>query len=216
MLNKLSNKILSLGLVSVLLVSSVACNQQTALNDVQKFAPVVTSVLTAACAFTTNPLCLSSAAKIKADEESVFTVWQDYINAVAAGTATSAAWNNLNAVLTTLINDSTDIFTFASSLGGVVSPVQQAEVIALVTAAQGLLAVIEALLPAPPAGVSIERRALLNDKLPSPNAKTGKYDADWFKSWQKNWNNLPLVKERGLQIHSHNKFVRVITLEHLQ
>ena len=200
MFKELANKVLAMGLVSVLLVSSIACNQQNALNDVQKFAPVVTGVLTAACAFVKNPLCLTAAGKIKADEQNVFTVWQDYINAVAAGTATSAAWNNLNAVLTTLINDSTDIFTFASSLGGSVTPQQQTEVLALVVAAQGLLAVIEALVPASPAASPSFRKATFSKHLPSPNPKTGKYDSGWFKSWQKNWNSLTLVKEKKLQI----------------
>lgn len=205
MFENIGNKMLSIGLVSVLLISSVACNSQNVLNDVKRFAPVVTNVLVAVCAFTANPLCATGAAIVQKDEQVVFKLWQDYINAQVAGTATSAMWNNLNAAFTTLVNDSADIFNLVTVIPGVDQP----KIIGLVVAAQALLAVIESLFPASPNKTL--RKAVLVKNLPAPNPKTGRYDKGWFNSWQKNWNSLPLVKEKHLEIYNHNKLVRVIS-----
>lgn len=210
-LDKLANKLLALALACSLTLSLTACNSQNVLNDVQRFAPVVNNVLVAACAFTTSPLCTTGAAKINADEKVVFKLWQDYINAQAQGAPTPGLWNDLNAAFTTFVTDATDIFSLA---GGISGP-QQQEIVALVVAAQALLAVIESFFPAPPAGSAV-KASFSKEKLPAPNPKTGKYDAAWFSSWQKNWNNLPLVKEKNLQIHEHNKVVRVVSFGKLQ
>jgi len=176
---------------------TTACNSQTVLTDLQRFAPVVTNLLTLVCEFTANPLCATGGALLSTAEQHVFTLWQSYINAQAKGTASPALWNDLNAALETLISQSTDVF----SLAHVVSGPQQQQILAVASATEALLAVIESMLPANPAPAKMMARApRLATFLPKPNAKSGQYDRAWLKQWEKDYNALPAVEGHSMQV----------------
>jgi hypothetical protein len=178
------------------------CNSQTVLNRVEALEPVINDVLVAACPFLPSPapvLCSTGEGILTADEAKLFKLWQDYITAQAAGTATPGAWADLNAALQVFVNDAAQVFALAHIVNGT----HQTEILAMVTAVEALLAVVESLLPHPPAvavSMAAIRSARFASSLPAPNPKTGVYDAEWFKGWQKNWNNLPGVKARKMQI----------------
>jgi len=176
-----------------------ACNAQQVLTDLERYAPVVTNLLTVACEFTANPLCSTGSTLLSAAEQHVFNLWQAYINAQHKGTITAADWNDLNAAVDTLISNSSDVFSLAHVVNG---PHQQ-EVLAMATATEALLAVIESQLPANPAPnvkAMSARAPRLATFLPPPNVKSGKYDAAWFKQWEKNYNALPAVQLHKMQI----------------
>lgn len=178
---------------------ATSCTGQGVLNDLEKFSPVVTNLLVVACEFTASPLCSTGGALLSAAEQHVFVLWQAYINAQAKGTATAGLWNDLNSALDTLIKDSSDVF----SLAHVVNGQHQQEVLAMATATEALLAVIESLLPANPAPsvkAMSARAPRLATFLPPPNTKSGKYDSAWFKQWEKNYNALPTVQSHKMQI----------------
>lgn len=192
------------------MVPMIACNSQSALNDVQSLAPVITDVLLATCPFLPAPapdLCATGGAALSAAESRVFTLWQAYITAEKAGTATPSAWTQLNVAMRVLINNAADVF----ALVHVVDPAHQTELLAMAGAAQALLAVVESLLPNPPAG-TVTMAALnkqLTTKLPAPNPKTGKYDREFFNGWKKNWNSLPAVRARKMQVGGSHWFTNV-------
>lgn len=178
---------------------TTGCNSQTVLTDLEKYAPVVTNLLTVACEFTANPLCGVGAGLVNAAEGQVFSLWQAYINAQQSGTETAAAWNDLNAAFDVLITKSTDVFALAHVVNGQ----HQQEVLAMASATEALLAVIEAQLPANPSPVkTISRPPELATFLPKPNAKTGKYDAGWLRGWEKEYNALPAVQSHKMQIRT--------------
>ncbi len=191
--------------VAVSTMAMTACNEQAVLNDVERFAPAITDVLIVACEFTTSPLCAVGGPILTASEQELFTIWQAYITAQANGTATPGLWNDLNSALETLVTQSENVFALAHVVNGV----HQQEVLDLATAAEGLLAVIESFLPATPATPAPTPAAVQHNlhpagrlaaNLPKPNPKTGKYDRGWSSSWVKNWNALPGVKLRKMQI----------------
>lgn len=185
-------------LVAMCTMPTTACNSQQVLTDLEKYSPVVINLLTVACEFTANPLCSTGSALISEAEQHVFTLWQAYLNAQQKSTATAALWNDLNSAVDTLISKSSDVF----SLAHVVNGVHQQEVLAMATATEALLAVIEAQLPANPAPVkamAMARAPRLATFLPKP-AKSGKYDAAWFSQWRKDYNALPAVESHKMQV----------------
>jgi hypothetical protein len=178
---------------------TTACNSQNVLTEVERFGPVVTNLLVVACEFTSSPLCATGGALLGDDEKLVFSLWQAFLNAQQKGTATAALWNDLNAALDTLISNSSDVFALAHVVNG---PHQQ-EVLAMATATQALLAVIESLLPAnpaPSARAMAARAPRLATFAPPPNTKSGKYDSAWFRQWQKEYNALPAVVSHKMQV----------------
>jgi len=186
---------------------TTGCNSQTALTELEKFAPVATNLLVVACEFTASPLCITGGAVLTAAEKHTFVLWQAYLDAQKKGTATPGLWSDLNAALDVLIANSADVFALARVVNG---PHQQ-EVLAMATATETLLAVIESLLPANPAPkvmaigavsgtATAARAARLATFLPKPNTKSGTYDATWFKQWKKDYNALPAVQSRKMQL----------------
>jgi hypothetical protein len=185
--------------VGVATMATTGCNDQTVLNDVERFAPAITDVLIVSCEFTVSPLCATAGPILTAAEQQLFAIWQGYITAQANGTTTPGLWNDLNAALQDLITQSENVFALAHVVNGA----HQQEVLDLATAAQGLLAVIESFLPAPPASVApalAHRAGRLAAQLPKPNPKTGHYDKGWLKTWVKTWNQLPAVKTHKMKL----------------
>jgi hypothetical protein len=186
-----------------------ACNEQTALNDVQRFAPVVTNLLAIACEFTSSPLCATGAAELNRAEALAFTLWKAYLAAQASGSATQIGWNNLDSALQVLISKSSAVFLLAHVVNGM----HQKEVLDVAMATQALLAVIESLEPPSPAATTAGLMAArektaprLRTFLPPPNPKTSKYDKAWLRTWEKGYNSLPAVKARKMQVR-HAFFV---------
>ena len=177
-----------------------ACDKQNVLDNVQRFAPAVTNLLTIACEFAVSPLCATGAPLLNAAEQHLFVVWQGWLDLEKSGGATESAWTMLNAALQDLISKSSDVFALAHVVNGT----HQKEVLDVAAAVQGLLAVIEAFLPPAPQKslMMAQARPRLATFLPPPNAKTKKYDAGWLKDWQKHYNALPAVEARKLQIRS--------------
>lgn len=179
----------------------MGCNKQAVLNDVQKFAPAVTNLLTIACEFTASPLCATGGALLNAAEQHLFTVWQGFLDQEQKGSTQPGAWNDLNAALQDLITKSQDVF----ALTHVVNAQHQNEVLAVAASVQALLAVIESFLPPQPAVPGVQamiapRQPRMATFLPAPNAKTKKYDRAWFQQWKADYNKLPAVQARHLQI----------------
>jgi hypothetical protein len=177
---------------------TTACNSQSVLTELEKFAPIATNLLTVACEFTSNPLCAIGGGLISDAEKHVFVLWQAYIDAQNKGTVTPSLWNDLNSALDVLISRSSDVFSLAHVVNG---PHQQ-EVLTMATATEALLAVIESLLPPNPSPLkAMARPARLGTFLPKPSAN-GKYDAAWFKQWQKDYNAIPVVETHKMQVKS--------------
>ena len=178
----------------------VGCDKQNVLDNVKRFAPAVTNLLTITCEFTVSPLCATGAPILNAAEEHLFVVWQGWIDLAKTGGANETAWTLVNSALQDLISKSSDVFALAHVVNGT----HQKEVLDVAAAVQGLLAVIEAFLPPAPqkSMMMAQARPRLATFLPPPNAKTKKYDAGWLKDWQKHYNALPAVEARKLQIRS--------------
>lgn len=195
--NKFFTSILGLVMILTSIPMMTACSSSQALTEVQKFEPVVVNALNLACVFTTSPLCTTDEATIQNDYNSVIKVWGDYNVAVAAGTATQAQWNYLNAAFTTFELDSASVFSLASG-------VNQAEVTAVVASAQLLLAAIEAMFPASP--VAARGPSLFA----SHHVANQKYNSTWLASWTKDYNNKidaaqkshPKLKLHKVHVHS--------------
>lgn len=168
-----SNRFLSSALALVMIFTSVpfmaGCSSSQALADVERFEPVVVNALVLACTISASPLCGTAQVTIKNDYDNVVRLWTDY-NTAVAGTASSSAWNDLNAAFTVFEQDSSTIFAFGLGLN-------QPEVTAIVASAQVLLAAIEALFPASPVGASSTKMF----------AKYGAAHTVYNKSWLKNW-----------------------------
>jgi hypothetical protein len=133
------------------LVVTTGCNSSQVLQvvtDITKFAPIVTNTLSLACVFTPAAvLCTTGAAIINKDITDLNVALSTYQQQIAAGTATVTAWGILDAVFTTFEKDSAAIFDLFRISGSA----SQTEAEAVVTSAQTLLAVIEALFPSAPA-----------------------------------------------------------------
>jgi hypothetical protein len=201
-----TRNLLSLVLACAIAASTMpttACNSQTALTELEKFGPVITNLLTVACEFNPTPLCGTGAALLTEAQKHVVVLWQAYLAAQSKGTATPALWNDLNSALDVLISHSSDVF----SLAHVVNGQNQRDVLAMASATEALLAVIESLLPPNPAPTNaltvqaMARPARLGTFLPKP-AQSGKYDATWFKQWQKDYNAIPAVQLHKMQVHT--------------
>lgn len=200
-----ANKFLSFSLAIVMVFATIpamtvltACNSSQALLEVQRFEPVILNALNLACTIqSTLPICGTMAATIKADADLVIKVWGDYNAAVAAGTSTVAIWNQLNAAFSTFEQDSAAIFAAAAGLNA-------PTVMAVVAAAQVLLAAIEALFPAPPAGVTMHRPA----KFARYGQAGANYNMAWLKSWTKDYNGkIEIAKKQYPKADLHKVYV---------
>jgi hypothetical protein len=202
---------LSLALLSVMLSVPVmtGCSSAQALADVQKFEPVIVNALVLACTIDSGaPICGTGEAQIQSDYNLLVKVWTDYNAAVAAGTATVAAWNYLNAVFSTFEADSAAIFALASGLNA-------PEITAVVAAAQVLLAGIEALFPDAPAGASTAKSTLFSGYAAK---RSTNYDSVWLSGWVKDYNakldvaKVAHPKAKLKKVHVHSLALRVASL----
>jgi hypothetical protein len=180
---------------------TTACNSQSVLTELEKFGPVVTNLLRLACEFTSNPLCSTGAALLSDSEKHVYVLWQSYLDAESKGKVTAGLWNDLNSALDVLISHSSDVFSLAHVANGQ----NQRDVLAMASATEALLAVIESLLPSNPALNALTARAMtrparLGTFLPKANPKSGKYDAAWFRQWTKDYNAIPVVETHKMQV----------------
>ena len=112
MIRKLQSFLLAC-VVAIGTMPTMSCTSQGVLNDLEKFGPVVTNLLTVACEFTSNPFCTTGAKLLSDAEQHAFNLWQAYLNAQQKGTSTQADWNDLNAAMDTLISHSSDVFALA-------------------------------------------------------------------------------------------------------
>lgn len=213
-----SNRFLSSSLALVMIVTSVSftagCSSSQALADVERFEPVVLNALTLTCTISSaSALCTTGEAKVKADYATVIQLWTDYNAAVAAGTASSAKWNDLNAAFSVFEQDASQIFSLG--LG-----VNQPEVTAIVESAQLLLAAIEVAFPSAPKTVSALRPNVFTQQVAAKQA--GKkapqtYDKTWLKNWSKDYNSkVDAAKKKHPKaklhkIHPHGAFAHYAT-----
>lgn len=181
----LANKVLATGLICVMLAFTSACNSATALADVQRFEPVVINALNLACVISPGAgICGAMQVTVTNDYNTVVKLWADYNAAAAAGTATSALWNDLNAAFATFEEDSAQIFSLGLGLNA-------PELTAIIAAAQVLLATIEVLFPSAPAGAL---RAA--SKKFSKYRVAGPYDQKWVRNWRHDYNEKLSVAQK--------------------
>ena len=155
----------------------------TVVTDITKFAPIVTNALSLACVFTPSAaLCTTGAALVSKDIADLNVALNTYQQEIAAGTATASAWGILNAVFATFEKDTAAIFDLFRISGAA----SQAEALAVITAAQTLLSVIEALFPSAPAAMTLSmesRPHVFTANLPPQGVKFFNLSA-----WQKDYN----------------------------
>jgi hypothetical protein len=213
-------------LLLVLSFVTGACNSAAVIADIQKFSPVVINVLNLACVFTpAAPLCATGAALLNGTISKLLSALTTYEANVKAGTATSADWNDLNAIFLTFEQQSSDIFSLLHiSNGGT-----QTEALAVEASAKALLAVIEALFPSAPAPVisptpasamramAVQPRAsLFAAHLPAGVT----FDSKWLAAWEKNYNKLVDAAKKANPTaklsHVHSELATRLTLGRLK
>lgn len=207
---------LSMVLVVMMLMTALfttGCSSSQVLTEVEKFEPAILNALVLACVVSpAAAICGNGSATIKADYDLVVKVWADYNQAVASGTATAALWNYLNAVFATYEQDSSAIFALGLGLN---SP----EITEVIAATQVLLAAIEVLFPAAPAGAMSAKSNLFANHAtkPSPN-----YNGTWFAGWTADYNGkvksaqMVYPKAHLNAIHVHNFLFRAVGFGRIQ
>jgi hypothetical protein len=170
---------------------TTGCNSAqviTVISDITKFAPIAVNVLQLACAFDPSAsLCKTGVASLNATITELQAALTTYEQQLAAGTATVAEWNILNAIFATFEAQTADIFALFHISGAA----SQSEALAVAAAAQTLLAVIEALFPPAPATTAAAsvtapphaRAAMYVSSLPP-----GGVEFFNIKGWQKDYN----------------------------
>jgi hypothetical protein len=195
-----------------LVVTQTGCNSATFMADVSKLSPAITNALRIYGTATGNQIALSLASKIDGDEPTVQKLYADFEAAVKSGNAQqqAQAWTYLNAAFTVFEEDASQAFTLMSGL--IPGPIQ-AEITAMVAAAQVLLAVIESLMPAPPAGVSGQKAARFASKLPA-SFNLGDFVKNHNKllSLKTGVPDVDAVKAKLPRLHVNNLFVRTVSL----
>lgn len=204
--DKFLASMLSLVFLVVSLPFLTGCNTALALQEVQRFEPVIVNALALACAFTSDPLCATGQATIQTDITVVVNTWGDFNAAKAAGESTQAAWNALDAAFTTFTKDSQAIFALAR----IVNPAHQADVNAAVAAAEVLLSAIEVAFPASPSlSVTRTRAFAVSSRI---------HDQQSLTAWEKDYNSrIDAIKKANpsvnlKHVHIHKVFVRAITV----
>lgn len=137
--------LVSMTLTPMLFTTGCTTAQKLAVvQDVQKFIPVITNVADAVCGFEpSNGICTGAVASVSASATVLATALTNYYTAQSSGTVPAGIIAALNQAITTFEANASQILDAVH----VLNPQLQTEIIALVTAAQVLLAVIESLLP---------------------------------------------------------------------
>jgi hypothetical protein len=116
-------------------------------TDISKFSPVVLNVLELACTFTpAAPECAVAGPVLQKIIADLQTALNTYEQQLAAGTATVAAWNVLNALFATFENQTAAIFSLFHLSGAAT----QSQALSIAASGETLLSVIEALFPSAP------------------------------------------------------------------
>lgn len=190
----------------VFIVPMTACNVGTLIQDITKFLPVATDILSIVTQFTGTSYT-SLGQKIQTDAALVQKLYTDYESNVGNG----GAWNDLNAAFTTFSADVQQAFALAQ----VANPVVQGKIVAMVAAAQTLFAIIESLLPSPPAsaGPAAVKSAHFAAHAPSQAGWTlGDCVTSWNKLMVTKTGNTALdASTAKMQIHIHSWLLRQVT-----
>jgi hypothetical protein len=126
-------------------ISFVGCsNSATIEGYVVKFAPLLTNILEIVAAATGKDTS-GLQTKVTTDLASLEKLWTDY-----SANPNATTWEALNDIFTTVENDATTVFALVQ----ISDPATQSEAMVIVTAAQGIFAILETLFPAAPATVT--------------------------------------------------------------
>jgi len=134
----------NIGIFSMLAVGCTPQQKLAVVTDIQKFLPVVTDVADAICAFTpTAPVCLGGVAAVSSSASILDSALVSYYTAEASGAVPPTIVAALSQAIATFEANASQI------LGAVriLDPLRQAEIEAIVSAAQLLLSVVETLFP---------------------------------------------------------------------
>jgi hypothetical protein len=181
-------------------MTTVACTPAQELKvvqDVQHFIPVITNVGDSVCGFSpSNVICTGAVTVISASATVLDNALVAYFTAKANGTVPPGIIADLNEAIAVFEAQANQILNAVR----VLNPILQAEIGALVSAAQVLLAVIETLFPN--AAVKAGSVSLANFNL---NSFAGSYNRD-VKSAQKYMAKGVILK----QVHLHNSVFRLV------
>jgi len=209
-------KILSLLLACVLVLGTLpltGCNSAEITTYIAKFLPVVIDILQVITAETGNSTS-ALATKIDADGADVVSL----INTFLANQGSATVWADMNAVFTTLEQDSQQVFQLAQ----VSNPNSQSKLMIMVSAAQILFSIIETLEPAPPAGVTQSQLAA-RPKYFKQRLLPGEMMT--LSEWATGWNYIVAIPTGNkyedrmtgkMKIHLHPKVLRIVTLGKLK
>ena len=192
---------ISMTLTPMLLTTGCTTAQKLAVvQDVQKFIPVITNVADAVCGFEpSNGICTGAVASVSASANVLATALTNYYTAQSSGTVPAGVIAALNQAITTFEANASQILDAVH----VLNPQLQTEIIALVTAAQVLLAVIEGLLPTT-TGVTLRFSNVQKPANFSLNSFAGDYNSK-VKICQKYMPRNVSLK----MVHAHSIFLRV-------
>lgn len=197
-----------------LLIVSMACSLAQVITDVKKYEPIVVNVLNLACAISpAAALCSTGEALLNAAYTPLINLLTTYESDLKAGTATVSEYNALNAAFSTFESQSASVF----ALSHVFDPTAQKNAIAVVSAAQVLLSVIEASFPGPPPVVASSFAAMTPEVAkPAPKQFAAflpvgaTFNKEWLSAWLKDYNakvkaaksETPGAKLRQVHMHS--------------
>jgi len=186
-----------------------ACNSASLLAKVEDFQPVVIDALNLFCAIKPGEsICTATfLAQINNDYTTATQLWADYLKAVTAGTATTEAYNVLNAAFQTYEQDANLIFQAIPQLNN-------PTIAKVVAAAQVFLAAIEVMFPEAPAGNASARPALFK----AHAIGRTQYNKEWLSGWISNFNDQISVAHKMYpnvklsKVHLHHFKVGTATL----
>lgn len=183
-----------LAFVLVILMFALGCSTAQIISDVQRYEPVIINVLNLACVFSPAvALCTTGEAIFNSTYTLLIGLLTTYEANLKAGTATVAAYNELNAALATFESNSAAIL----EMGHVFDPNTQKEALTLVASAQTLLAVIEASFPGPPPNPAVSSMSDAVSATAAPRVRrfaahlptvTGKFDKHWAHEFFADYN----------------------------
>ena len=159
-----------LAVVLVLTFSMTGCNLGTIITDITKFIPVIVDILQVV-SMETGKNTTDIQAKVANDANLVLTL----VKAYEANQTNGSIWSDMNAAFATFEQDSAEVFQLAQ----VGNSNSQAKVSLMVVTAQTLLAIIETLIPAPPAGVADTRSSKFKASLPATKLTLGQVATNW-------------------------------------
>ena len=187
--------------IGSLTMTQTACSTSQIITDVERFLPAVLNIITVVSAF--NGVNYSNLqAKVQQDAVDVEKLVQDYQQTNSVG-----IWNNLNAAFTVFEQDASTIFQLANIVNGNA----QNKVLLMVGAAQTLLAIIESLVPPPPASVANQSARMFATHAPTAKLTLGQWVDSYNKTIAIKTGDAKVDKLKLKQIHIHSWVVRQVT-----